>query len=104
MQVPEIDIDEAKKALDAKAAIFIDIRDPHSFSAAHIPGALTVDDRTVGKFVEETDKATPIIVYCYHGHSSLGGAAYFLHEGFKDVKSMSGGFAAWRSVHPIEKG
>lgn len=102
--IPEIDIVRAKKALDDKSAVFVDIRDPHSFGAAHIPGAINVDDRTLPAFLTAADKQKTLIVYCYHGHSSLGGAAYFIEAGFADVYSMSGGFEAWRGVHPAEKG
>jgi rhodanese-related sulfurtransferase len=35
---------------------------------------------------------------------SLGGAAYFLEQGFTDVVSLTGGFEAWRGVHPQESG
>ena len=40
-------------------------------------------------------------MYCYHGNSSLGGAAHLLSKGFEEVYSMSGGFAAWGD-QPIE--
>ena len=102
--IPEIDIERAKKTLDEKGAVFVDIRDPQSFRAAHIPWAINVDDRTLPAFLAAADKKRTLIVYCYHGHSSLGGAAYFIEEGFADVDSRSGGFEAWSGVHPSEKG
>lgn len=97
--IQQIPIDEAKKKLDQKACIFVDIRDPASYRTAHIPGALHLQDSNVQEFIENTDKETPVIVYCYHGNSSLGATAYFVENGFKDVASMSGGFEAWRQVY-----
>jgi len=97
--IQQIPIDEAKKKLDQKACIFVDIRDPASYRTAHIPGALHLQDSNVQEFIETTDKETPVIVYCYHGNSSLGATAYFVENGFKDVASMSGGFEAWRQVY-----
>ena len=45
-----------------------------------------------------------MIVYCYHGNSSLGAVAYFFENGFKKIASMSGGFEAWRQVYEHEAG
>ena len=77
----------------------MDIRDPGSYREAHIPGAVHLHDGNVQEFVQKTDKETPVIVYCYHGNSSLGATAYFIESGFKNVVSMSGGFEAWRQVY-----
>lgn len=93
MSVPELDADAAEERL--KTAAFVDVRDAGSFRGGHIPGALHVGDHNVAQFVSSADKARPTIVYCYHGHSSLGGAAYLLEQGFTEVYSLRGGFAAW---------
>jgi len=102
VEIPQIQIHDAKKKLDEKSTLFVDIRDPASFRAAHIPGALHLHDGNVQDFVGKRDKETPVIVYCYHGNSSLGAAAYFIENGFNDVASMSGGFEAWRQVYEQE--
>jgi thiosulfate sulfurtransferase len=101
-EVPQVQIQEAKKKFDEKQCMFVDIRDPGSYREAHIPGALHLDDANVQSFVENTDKDREVIVYCYHGNSSLGAAAYFLENGFKNVASMKGGFEAWRQVYEHE--
>ncbi len=100
--IQQIQIHDAKKKLDQKECIFVDIRDPGSYHAAHIPGALHLHDGNVQEFVQNTDKETPVVVYCYHGNSSLGASAYFIENGFKNVASMSGGFEAWRQVYEHE--
>jgi thiosulfate sulfurtransferase len=100
--IQQIQIHEAKKKLDQKDCIFVDIRDPGSYYASHIPGALHLHDGNVQEFIQSTDKETPVIVYCYHGNSSLGATAYFVENGFKNVASMSGGFEAWRQVYEHE--
>ena len=48
----------------------------------------------------DTDKNKPLVVYCYHGISSQGAAAYFSEKGFKEVSSMIGGFEGWLSAFP----
>jgi thiosulfate sulfurtransferase len=100
--IPQIQIHEAKKKLDQQDCMFVDIRDPGSYRAARIPGAVHLHDGNVQEFIESADKSRDVIVYCYHGNSSLGAVAYFLENGFKNVASMSGGFEAWRQVYEHE--
>ena len=102
MEIAQIEIHQAKERLDQEKAVFVDIRDPASYQAAHIPGALHLHDGNVQEFLQNTAKEKPLVVYCYHGNSSLGAAAYFLDNGFKNVASMSGGFEAWRQVYAHE--
>jgi thiosulfate sulfurtransferase len=101
-EIPQIQIHEAKRKLDQRESVFVDIRDPGSYQAAHIPGALHFHDGNVQEFIQNTDKETPVVVYCYHGNSSLGATAYLIESGFKNVASMSGGFEAWRQVYEHE--
>ena len=102
--IPQIKIDEAKKKCDRQDCVFVDVRDPGSYRAAHIPGAVHLQDGNVQAFIEGTDKDREVIVYCYHGNSSLGAVAYFLENGFKNVASMTGGFESWRQVYEHEAG
>jgi thiosulfate sulfurtransferase len=104
MEIPQIQIHDAKKKLDRKECVFVDIRDPGSYRDAHIHGAIHLHDGNVQEFLGNTDKETPVVVYCYHGNSSLGATAFLLENGFKDVASMSGGFEAWRQVYEHEAG
>ena len=100
--IPEIDVHEAKLRHDAGEALFLDVRDAMSYRAARVPGARRVDDATIEAFLRETARDQPIVIYCYHGHSSLGGAAYLIEQGFREVRSLTGGFEAWRGTYPHE--
>ena len=84
--------------------MFVDIRDPASYRAAHIPRAVHLHDGNVQQFIQTAHKDRDLVVYCYHGNSSLGAVAYFLENGFNKVASMSGGFEAWRQVYEHEAG
>ena len=72
MDVSETDIQQAQLLLKAGTASFVDVRDPNSFRAEHIPGAIHLDDSNVQQFVASADKQAAVVVYCYHGNSSLG--------------------------------
>lgn len=96
MSVQTIDIEQVKKLIDEQAVTVADIRDPQSYHAAHMEDAVQVNDSNVQEFVASSDKSKPLLVYCYHGHSSQSAAEYFVTMGFTDVYSMDGGFEAWR--------
>lgn len=102
MEIPQIQIHDAKKKLDEKASLFIDIRDPSSYEQAHIPGAIRLHDGNVQEFLQSADKSKEVIVYCYHGNSSLGATAFLIENGFRSATSMSGGFEAWRQFYEHE--
>ncbi len=98
MDVSETEIQQAQLLLEAGTASFVDVRDSNSFQAEHIPGAIHLDDSNVQQFVASADKQATVVVYCYHGHSSLGATAFFQDQGFTAVSSLSGGFAAWQEA------
>lgn len=105
MSVPEIDVASAQTLLKTKDATFLDVRDPGAFHANRIPGALWLHDGNVADFVKNADKTRPVVIYCYRGNSSQGGASYLLEQGFKQVQSLSGGFDAWSTAKgPAEAG
>lgn len=104
MEIPQIQIHDAKQRLDQAASLFVDIRDPASYRTAHIRGAIHLHDGNIREFLQNTEKEQPIVVYCYHGNSSLGAAAFLIENGFTNVASMSGGFEAWRQVFEHETG
>ena len=96
--INEIDVQKVKEMVENGSATIIDIRDSISFQSGHIPNAIHLSDGTVQQFLSNTDKKKPLVVYCYHGISSQGAAAYFSEQGFKEVSSMVGGFEDWRAV------
>jgi len=75
---------KAQEMVEEDSANVIDIRDPGSYSAGHIPNAISLNDANVKEFIESAYKEKPLIVYCYHGISSRGAAEYLsrlLHPG-----------------------
>lgn len=90
----------AKQMIDTKDVTIVDIRDPSSFSAAHVAGAISVNNSNVNEFVAQADHDKPLLVFCYHGHSSQGAADYFANQGFSEVYSVDGGFEEWRVNYP----
>ncbi|MAG32723.1 MAG: thiosulfate sulfurtransferase GlpE [Deltaproteobacteria bacterium] len=103
MNVPEIDLEDAKQAFDGGGATFMDIRDPKSHAQAHIPGAHHLTSKgDMDQLCADTAFDATVIVYCYHGNSSKGVTQYLLDQGFTNVQSLTGGFEAWRLSYDVE--
>lgn len=103
MSFSRISPEQANTLLDATDATVVDIRDPASYAAGHIDGAEHIDGESVETFVQRADHARPLVIYCYHGHSSLNAAQFFVEQGFTEVYSMDGGFEQWRLSHPVTR-
>ena len=93
-QYKNIAIDDAKELI-SKGAIIADIRDEASYVAGHIEGAVHLSDNNVQDFILNSDHDSPLIVCCYHGHSSQPAAQYLASQGFDEVYSLIGGYTAW---------
>lgn len=91
----EISPAETAELLKKGKAKLIDVRTPEEYAIAHIEGCPLVDEALAKIIVETWPKDTPIITICHHGVRSLNAAAYLRHEGFTDVRSMSGGIDVW---------
>lgn len=85
---------------EGRQLTLVDIRDPLSFSQGHIPGSHHLDNASVAELVEKTPGDTPLVVVCYHGHSSQQAATWLAGQGFGEVYSLDGGFVDWSHRHP----
>ena len=101
-EVPEIDIHAANELLERESAVFVDIRDPASHAAAHIPGCRHLtSEADVDALCAEFGPDSPVVVYCYHGNASKGATAYLAEKGLTGARSLSGGFELWRQSYRI---
>jgi len=84
-----------RELISGSETTIIDIRDAQSFNQGHIESALHVEEINLEDFVETEDKAKPLVIYCYHGNSSLSAAGWFSQKGFEKVYSLDGGYEDW---------
>jgi len=91
----EITVREVAEKLERGDSFrFIDIRGAEFRSIANIEGSEDATEELMeGLLAEPPD--TEIVFFCHRGISSLDVTGYFLEQGFTNVKSMSGGIAAW---------
>ncbi|MCG8394148.1 MAG: thiosulfate sulfurtransferase GlpE [Pseudomonadales bacterium] len=92
--------DEGKARFDQGDTLFVDIRDPASFAAGHLRGAVHLTQANVDLFLANTSREHPLVIYCYHGNSSQGAADWLDEQGFADVVSLDGGYEVFRQQFP----
>jgi thiosulfate sulfurtransferase len=101
MRFEQMEVQEVRALLETGTATIVDIRDPATYEAEHIEGALNISEENLPDFLERADREAALVVYCYHGISSQQAAAFFSGEcGFKKVYNLIGGFEAWGTSHP----
>jgi len=62
--IERISLNDAKAALDNGQAVFVDVRDPNSYNAAHIPGAINIPLDQIEEYAQDLDPQQWIITYC----------------------------------------
>ncbi len=97
-----VSVVEASQLLN-NGAVMVDIRDAASFAAGHAPQAINLNNQNLPQFMQSTEFETPILVMCYHGHSSQGAAQFLVNQGYSNVASVDGGFEMWKLNQPVEK-
>ena len=102
-RITEIDAAEARAALGARDAIFVDVREPNEYNLGRVPGALPLPRGTIetrGEGMLPRDKE--LIVYCGGGSRSALAADTLQQMGY-DVCSLRGGYRGWvEGEGPVE--
>ena len=98
--IQEISPQETAAALDRGDTLLIDVRDPGEWQEGHIPGATNFSRGTVELEIEGAapDLSMPIITHCGGGGRSALAAESLQRMGYTNVKSMAGGFKAWKAA------
>jgi len=92
--------DAAAKAKSSSDTVIVDVRDKDEFDESHIPDALQMSRGTIEFEVEDKfpDRNTTIICHCGGGGRSALAAESLQKMGYKNVRSMAGGFKAWKTA------
>jgi adenylyltransferase/sulfurtransferase len=92
----EIDVLELKAKLDrGDEFVLIDVREPHEYRIARIPGSKLIPlgefPRHVGEFSPDAD----IVIHCKSGMRSAKACGILRQAGFQNVRNVVGGILAW---------
>lgn len=98
------------KGIDATTAferrddlVFIDVREPHEWSAGHIDGAVHIPMRELPTRLGEIGTERPLAAVCRSGQRSGRVTAFLRDNGFH-VENLEGGLKAWtRAGLPLRR-
>ncbi|MEX2559442.1 MAG: rhodanese-like domain-containing protein [Pirellulales bacterium] len=83
----------------------VDVREDHEWQAGHLAKAVHLGRGVLERDVEQRipDTSAEIVLYCGGGYRSALAAESLQRMGYTNVRSMDGGFRAWREAGlPIE--
>ncbi|MBI3553125.1 MAG: molybdopterin-synthase adenylyltransferase MoeB [Elusimicrobia bacterium] len=93
--IPEISVEDLKAKLDKKEKfVLLDVREPHEYELAKIPGSKLIPLGTLPEKFGELDKSQAIIVHCKMGGRSARAVQFLKSKGF-DATNVAGGINAW---------
>lgn len=90
-----VTVTDMPQLLAADNALLLDCRLLRDYREGHIDQAMHAHDELVESLIKDAAKDTPLVIYCYHGHSSEHLAELFTNFGFHKVFSVAGGYASW---------
>ena len=96
-RISEISAADAAQEVE-RGALLIDVREAEDWEEGHVPGAVHMPRGTIELDIEEKAPAldTPIICHCGGGSRSALVAESLQRMGYTNVKSLVGGFKAWK--------
>ena len=103
MDVPEIDVDELERQLEA-GAVLIDVREPDEWVEVRVPGGHLIPLQNVPERLAEIPEEGTVYVICALGGRSRAAAEFLRGQG-RDAVNVLGGTTAWVDADfPTEAG
>ena len=91
-----IDPIEVKAKLDrGDSFTLLDVREPHEYQIAKIPGSLLIPLGELPKRLNELNPAAEVVTQCKSGARSQKALELLKQNGFGNVRNMTGGITAW---------
>ena len=104
--VKHVDAVGAKKLVDEKKVVVLDVRTPKEFASGHIAGATNIDfnSKDFEKRVSELDTNKAYLVHCAAGGRSTRCLPILEKKHFNLIYHLDGGINGWeRAGNPVEK-
>jgi rhodanese-related sulfurtransferase len=90
----EIGHDELADALKSRSCVLVDVREPHEFSAGHVPGSV---NHPLSRFDPHALPAgEQVVLICGSGKRSATALSQARAAGHKAVRHYPGGVMGWR--------
>jgi len=107
IRIMEISIhDVGVKIINEERFCILDVREDSEWDKGHISGAVHLGrgiiERDIGKIVKDED--IEIVLYCARGYRSVLAADSLQEMGYSNVRSMTGGYEAWKKAGHLISG
>jgi adenylyltransferase/sulfurtransferase len=81
--------------------VIVDVREPHEYEIARIPGSSLIPLNSLPGRLNELDSSREIVLHCHHGQRSRRALEFLRQSGFRKLKNLTGGIDDWsRDVDP----
>ena len=99
-KIAEISPTDAASKTKSSDAVIVDVREKDEWDEEHIPDAVHMSRGMLELEVEDKfpDRNMTIICHCGGGGRSALAAESLQKMGYKNVRSMAGGFKAWKAA------
>src|SRR5436190_20780973 len=99
-KISEISPTDAATKMKSDNVVLIDVREREEWDEEHIPDAIHLSRGTIELDIEADvpDPETMIICHCGGGGRSALAAESLQKMGYKNVRSMAGGFKTWKAL------
>ncbi len=97
-KIKEVSVEKAATEVERRDAVLIDVRETSEWDIEHAVGAMHLSRGMLEVEIEEKlpDFKQPIILHCGGGGRSALAAESLQNMGYENVRSMAGGFTAWK--------
>ena len=106
-RIDEISPDKLREKLESgEDVVLLDVREQDEWRKSHISNADYLGKGVIERDIEEKhpDMDEDIVLYCGGGYRSALAADNIQKMGYRNVKSLAGGFGSWTEAgYPIEK-
>ena len=96
--ISEISPAEARPAIEAAYAQFIDVRTPEEYAAGHAERTKNIPLDKLMENLSAIEKNEPVYLICATGRRSMAAAKMLNEEGYSQTISIAGGTVAWESA------
>jgi rhodanese-related sulfurtransferase len=101
MRIRETTVEEVRSRLARGERLqIVDVREDHEWLQSHISGARHLSRGTIERDIEQfyKDLDEEIILYCGGGFRSALAADNLGRMGYTNIRSLAGGFSAWKAA------
>jgi rhodanese-related sulfurtransferase len=96
--VTEMTPQEARPAVEAAYAQFIDVRTPDEYKSGHAYRARNIPLDTLKENLDQLERNEPVYLICQTGKRSMQAAQALNQAGFPQTISIAGGTTAWQEA------